>query len=473
MTRPRQAGATRRCSSVGWPSSWPRWSSCGPCAGAGCRPPRKSDRVRSDLAHRPWGRAISCAGSAVAILTIVGIVLLNFVLFRAMPGSPDRISRNPQHDSRGSCRSSARAGVSTSRSSRTSSSATWRRRSRGDFGQSFKYKGQDVTEVIATRVWPTLILFGLGELIAIVGRPGAGCVQRLETRRCRRLRRERRCRLILYSMPYFLLGMILLIVFATALGWFPTSGMFTLGETYSSFADQLLDFLHHLVAAARGGQPRADRPVLDPDALVGHRDPQRGLRHDGQGQGHLGRRASCAPTPCRTRCCPTVSLIAINLGFIIAGAITVEVVFSWPGLGTLTQEALEARDYPVLQAIFLILAVTVVLANLVADIVYGRARPAGADVSVPPALVRPSLAGRPAAAAGRLAGRDSSGDWSAGRRASSGSRSSPSSRSWRSRRRLFVGPLETVITRDRWAAPSRRRRSTCSAPTTSAATSST
>ena len=68
---------------------------------------------------------------------------------------------------------------------------------------------------------------------------------------------------------------------------------------------------------------------------------------------------------------PTVTLIGINLGYIIAGAITVEVVFSWPGLGTLTQEALEARDYPVLQAIFLLLAVTVVIANLVADIVYG------------------------------------------------------------------------------------------------------
>ena len=50
-------------------------------------------------------------------------------------------------------------------------------------------------------------------------------------------------------------------------------------------------------------------------------------------------------------------------------------MFSWPGLGTLTQEALEARDYPVLQAIFLILAVTVVLANLAADVVYGRLDP--------------------------------------------------------------------------------------------------
>ena len=68
---------------------------------------------------------------------------------------------------------------------------------------------------------------------------------------------------------------------------------------------------------------------------------------------------------------PTVSLIGINLGFTIAGAITVEVVFNWPGLGTLTQEALQARDYPLLQGIFLILAVSVVVANFGADIVYG------------------------------------------------------------------------------------------------------
>ena len=72
---------------------------------------------------------------------------------------------------------------------------------------------------------------------------------------------------------------------------------------------------------------------------------------------------------------PTVSLIGINLGFIIAGAITVEVVFSWPGLGTLTQEALDSRDYPVLQGIFFILAITVVVANLIADLVYGRLDP--------------------------------------------------------------------------------------------------
>ena len=68
---------------------------------------------------------------------------------------------------------------------------------------------------------------------------------------------------------------------------------------------------------------------------------------------------------------PMVTLIAINLGYVIAGAITAEIVFNWPGLGTLTIHALNARDYPVLQGIFLLVAVSVVIANLIADIVYG------------------------------------------------------------------------------------------------------
>jgi peptide/nickel transport system permease protein len=72
---------------------------------------------------------------------------------------------------------------------------------------------------------------------------------------------------------------------------------------------------------------------------------------------------------------PAVTLIAINLGFVIGGAITVEVVFNWPGLGTLTVDAVAARDYPVLQGIFLLLSISVVAANLLADIIYGRLDP--------------------------------------------------------------------------------------------------
>jgi len=67
---------------------------------------------------------------------------------------------------------------------------------------------------------------------------------------------------------------------------------------------------------------------------------------------------------------PAVTLIAINLGYVVAGAITVEVVFNWPGLGSLTVDALNARDYPVLQGAFLLLSITVVVANLIADVLY-------------------------------------------------------------------------------------------------------
>ena len=68
-------------------------------------------------------------------------------------------------------------------------------------------------------------------------------------------------------------------------------------------------------------------------------------------------------------------MIAINLGYVVAGAITAEIVFNWPGLGTLTVDALAARDYPVLQGVFLLISVTVIVANLAADLVYGRLDP--------------------------------------------------------------------------------------------------
>jgi peptide/nickel transport system permease protein len=72
---------------------------------------------------------------------------------------------------------------------------------------------------------------------------------------------------------------------------------------------------------------------------------------------------------------PMVTIIAINLGYVVAGAITAEIVFAWPGIGTLTVDALATRDYPVLQGVFLLLSTTVVAANLVADLVYGLLDP--------------------------------------------------------------------------------------------------
>jgi peptide/nickel transport system permease protein len=67
---------------------------------------------------------------------------------------------------------------------------------------------------------------------------------------------------------------------------------------------------------------------------------------------------------------PMVTLIAINLGLIVGGAIQIEAVFSWPGLGNLMYKALEARDYPLLQGVFLLTTICVVAANFIADLIY-------------------------------------------------------------------------------------------------------
>jgi peptide/nickel transport system permease protein len=72
---------------------------------------------------------------------------------------------------------------------------------------------------------------------------------------------------------------------------------------------------------------------------------------------------------------PLVTLIALNLGFTVSGAIQVESVFSWPGLGALTVQAVDQRDYPVLQGAFLLIAIAVVIANLVAELVYSYLDP--------------------------------------------------------------------------------------------------
>ncbi len=302
-----------------------------------------------------------------ALVTIAFIVLLNFLLFRMMPGSPDRIlARNMPAAAHEQLRE--RWGLDRPLIPDqlvAYVSATFQ----GDLGDSYKFRGQSVVDVLSGRLWPTLLLFGLGEIIAIFlglglgaysGWKRGGAVDYIGNG----------VSLILYSMPYFIIGMIMLIVFSATLGWFPTSGMYTIAASYSSPLDQALDLLSHLalplatVAIGLIGQ----YSILMRSSIV-----------DTLGEDYITTaRAKGLPDGTVMRdhalpnaLLPAVTLIAINMGYVIAGAITVEVVFGWPGLGTLTVEALAARDYPVLQGIFLLLSVSVVLANFVADLAYG------------------------------------------------------------------------------------------------------
>ena len=310
---------------------------------------------------------------AGAALTIAMIVLVNFVLFRAMPGSPERIlARNPNVSPAAIQQTRERWGIDKPLIP-DQLVAYIAATLQGDLGNSFGQRGRPVTDVIASRLGPTLLLFGLGEIIAIfvglalgayAGWKRGGAVDLVGNG----------VSLILYSMPYFLLGMILLLVFASTLHWFPTFGMTSLGVQYDTPFESLTDLLAHLalpvatVALGLIGQ----YSILMRSSIIETMSDEyittaraKGISETRILRGHALPNAML----------PTVSLIAINLGYVVAGAITVEVVFNWPGLGTLTVEALQSRDYPVLQGIFLALSVSVVLANLAADMIYGRLDP--------------------------------------------------------------------------------------------------
>lgn len=304
-----------------------------------------------------------------AFVTIVAIVLLNFVLFRLMPGSPERVLfRNPNLDPAVIVALREKWGfdkplIPDQLVAYIQSTASL------DFGYSFKFRGQPVTEVIADRVWPTVLLVGLGEIVSIIVGLAIGAYTGWR-RGGKADRVGNGLSLILYSMPYFVIGMPLIIIFAAGLHWFPTSGMGSIGGANKPLVDGLIDLGRHLVLPLTtvslgliGGYS-----ILMRSAIIETRteDYVTTARAKGLSDGRVLRAHAF-----RNALLPMVTLIAINLGYVIAGAITAEIVFSWPGLGTLTVTALTARDYPVLQGIFLLLAVSVVVANLLADVAYG------------------------------------------------------------------------------------------------------
>jgi peptide/nickel transport system permease protein len=237
----------------------------------------------------------------------------------------------------------------------------------GEFGLSFQYS-RPVSEVIGDALWPTVLLLGvatigatlIGTLIGIYGgwKRGSG----FDTG-------SLGFSLITYSMPEFWLGILLVLLFGVTLDLFPTSFMNTVGLEATGF-ERFTDTLSHLflpaltlILALLGEYALIARSsvmeVMNEDYVTTAR--AKGMREA------LVLRKHVVPNALL----PIVTLSAINLGFILSGAITVETVFSWPGLGQLTYDAINANDYPVLQALFLFFSVAMIFANLAADLMLG------------------------------------------------------------------------------------------------------
>jgi peptide/nickel transport system permease protein len=240
----------------------------------------------------------------------------------------------------------------------------------GDLGYSLK-SSRPVLDVIGEAIWPTILLVGTSTLIAMIGIPLG---YRAGWRRGSRFDAgATSVSMLTYAMPEYWIGMVVLGVFAASLGWFPVGGLNDPGSTATGIA-RLLDQLHHMILPAfvLAVAYIGEYMIVARSAMVDttREDYLQLARAKGLRDSEV-RRKHAQPNALL----PVVSLSAINFGFIVSGAIAVESIFSWPGIGQQTQFAISGPDFPMLQGLFLLISAAVILANLAADLLYGYLDP--------------------------------------------------------------------------------------------------
>ncbi len=235
-----------------------------------------------------------------------------------------------------------------------------------NLGRSYETNAPVLSE-IGHAAWPTIALVGVSTLFSTV----FGVLMGISAGWKRGSIRDyfqTSFSMTTYAMPDFWLGMLLLISFGVLLGWFPIGGISDPTAEHGWFG-LLVDQAKHmtlpcltLTLAYLGEYALVMRTsLLDTmreDYLVLAR--AKGLREA------MVRNRHAVPNALL----PVVTLIAINFGFVLSGAIAVESIFSWPGLGLQTYQAIRAPDLPMLQGLFLAFSASVIFFNLLADLAY-------------------------------------------------------------------------------------------------------
>jgi len=296
--------------------------------------------------------------------TLLFVLLFNFFLFRLLPGDPAaryRAVKNISAQDLARIRDELNAPV-------MEQFWAYVRDPLALQGIS-AWKGQPVWDLVGGRAWPTLVLLGTSTLLAtLIGirvgiRAGwrrGGSFDKVSTG----------VTLLFYATPEFWLGLLLILTFSSGIGpfpsLFPSGGVIDSGIAPLSMAG-VVSIAEHTVlpAVALAVVYLAEYSLIMRASIVDELSQEYLTTARAKGlMDHVVRRRHAVPNASL----PTITLIFLNIGFIIGGAITVETVFSYPGLGLLTFEAITEQDFVLMQALFLVFTVSVIVCNILADV---------------------------------------------------------------------------------------------------------
>ncbi|MDA0243071.1 MAG: ABC transporter permease [Chloroflexi bacterium] len=325
-----------------------------------------------------------------AVLTIFIVIVLNFFLFRVLPGDPARAGiRDPRLTREAveairvnfgldkpviNCFQSLNpleVGDCWVNPLETQFFIYMGNLLQGELGVSYHTK-RPVADMLKEQLWNTLLLIGVGQILAIVVGMALGIVAAWKVRTPIDYA-ALLTSLTFWSLPTFWLGIILLFWGSNQWG-LPTSGMGTAGATFATTREAWWDVGRHMLLPTLtytivflGEYMLVMRSslldVLSEDYILTAK--AKGLSNFRILKDHALQNGML----------PMVTIIALNLGFTVGGAIQIETVFSWPGLGGAIFTAVGRKDYPMLQGAFLLIAVSVILANLLAELLYSYLDP--------------------------------------------------------------------------------------------------
>lgn len=326
---------------------------------------------------------------AWSFFTIAFVIILNFFIFRVLPGDPARAGiRDPRLKKEAiemlrvrfgldkpviNCFESLnpiKVGSCSVNPLDTQFFIYVGNLFQGELGVSY-HTNRPVGEILAERLWNTILLIGAGQIFAMIIGVTFGIFAAWKVRTSID-HAAVITSLLAWSLPTFWLGIILL--FWGSNHGLPLAGKSTPGASILPPIQQWWDIARHMFLPTLTYTIvfMAEYTLIMRSSLMDVLSEDYILTAKAKG---LSTFQILREHALKNAMLPLVTVIAINLGFTVGGAVQIETVFSWPGLGLTIYEAINRRDFPVLQGAFLLLAITVIFANLLADLTYSYLDP--------------------------------------------------------------------------------------------------